>query len=148
MIVAVVAMRVVKVASDAIIHVVAMRHRLVAAAAPVHMARLVPAAAMVGGAAVGVFARYLNHMLVDVIFVRVVEVAIVQIVCMATMAHGGMSAARPMLMCMVDVGWGRTSRHGVVSFPCSKTADSPVRLSAAWSIALRIKGNTCSSARA
>jgi hypothetical protein len=72
-IVAVVAVRVVKMASDAIIHVVAVRHRLVAAAGPVYMACRVPTAAMVRSAAGRVLARHLDHMLVDMIFVRVVE---------------------------------------------------------------------------
>jgi hypothetical protein len=55
-IVAVVAVRVVKMAGDAIIHVVAMRDRIVATAGAVHMARLMTAAAMIGGAALGVLA--------------------------------------------------------------------------------------------
>ena len=55
-VVAVVAVRMVKMASDAIIHVVAVRHRLVAAAGAVHMDRVMPAAAMVGSAAVGILA--------------------------------------------------------------------------------------------
>jgi hypothetical protein len=55
-VVAVVAVRVVKMAGDAIIHVVAVRHRVMAAAWAVHMARLMPAATVVGGAAVGVLA--------------------------------------------------------------------------------------------
>jgi len=55
-VVAVIAVRVVKMAGNAIIHVVAMRHRLVAAAGAMHMARLMPAAAVVGGAAVGILA--------------------------------------------------------------------------------------------
>lgn len=87
-------------------------------------------------------------MLVDMIFVRVVEVTIVQIIYVSTVAHGGVSAARPMLMSMVGMGWGRASRHGIVSFPCPRSADTPVRLSAAWSIALLTNGSTCSSARA
>jgi hypothetical protein len=87
-------------------------------------------------------------MLVDMIFVRMVEVTIVQIVYVATVAHGGMSAVRPVLMRMVGMGWGRARRHGMVSFLCPRSADTPVRLSAAWSIALRINGSTCSSARA
>jgi hypothetical protein len=95
-VVAVVAVRVVKVAGDAIIHVVAVRHRLMAATGTVHMARLVPTATMVGSAAVGVRARHFDHMLVDMIFVRVVEVTVVQIVYVATVAHGGVSAARAM----------------------------------------------------
>jgi hypothetical protein len=87
-------------------------------------------------------------MLVDMIFVRMVEMTIVQIVYVATVAHGGVSAARPMLMSMVGMGWGSASRHGIVSFPCPRSADTAVRLSAAWSMALRINGSTCSSASA
>jgi len=147
-VVAVVAVRVVKMVSDAIIHVVAVRHRRVTAAGAVHMERLMSAAAMIGGAAVGMLARYLDHMLVDVIFVRVVEVTIVQIVYVATVTHGRVSAAWPMLMSMVGVGRGRASRHGIVSFPYPRSADTVVRLSAAWSMALRTNGSTCSSARA
>ena len=56
MVVAVIAVRVVKMAGDPIVHMVAVRHRIVAASGPVDMARIVPIAAMVGGAAVGVLA--------------------------------------------------------------------------------------------
>ena len=42
MVVAVIAMWVVKMAANAIIHVVVVRHRLVAAAEPMHMACLIP----------------------------------------------------------------------------------------------------------
>jgi hypothetical protein len=87
-------------------------------------------------------------MLVDMIFMWVMEVTVVQIVYVATMAHGGVSAARPVLMSMVGMGRGRASRHGIASFPCPRSADTAVRLSAAWSIALRTNGSTCSSARA
>jgi hypothetical protein len=55
-VVAVVAVRVVKMAGDAIIHVIAVRYRLVAAARAVHMACLMPGAAMIGGAALGMLA--------------------------------------------------------------------------------------------
>jgi hypothetical protein len=55
-VVAVVAVRVVKMAGDAIVDVVAVRHRLVTAAGVVHMACLMPATAMIGGATVGVLA--------------------------------------------------------------------------------------------
>jgi hypothetical protein len=50
-----VAVRVMKVAADAVVHVVAVRHRLVAAVGAV-VARLMPAATMVGGAHLGVLA--------------------------------------------------------------------------------------------
>ena len=55
-IVAVAAVRVVKMAGDPIVHVIAVRHRFVATSGPVDMARLVPTAAVVRGAAVGVLA--------------------------------------------------------------------------------------------
>ena len=56
MVVAVVAVRVVKMAGDPIVHMIAVRHCFVATSGPVDMARLVPTAAMVRGAAVGVLA--------------------------------------------------------------------------------------------
>jgi hypothetical protein len=55
-VVAVIAVRAVKMAGDPIVHMVAVRHCIVAASGPVDMARIVPTAAMVGGAAVGVLA--------------------------------------------------------------------------------------------
>jgi hypothetical protein len=147
-IVAVVAVRVVKMAGNAIIHMVSVRHCVVAAARTVRMARLMPAAAMVGGAPIGVLARHVDDVLVDMTFVGVMEMTVVQIIYMVVVAHGGMSAARPMLMSMIGMGLGRACRHGVISFPCPGSADTAVRLSAAWSIALRLNGSTCSSARA
>jgi hypothetical protein len=55
-IVTMVAVRVVKVVADAVVYVVTVRNRLMAAARAVDMARLVPAAAMVRRAVVGVLA--------------------------------------------------------------------------------------------
>ena len=56
MIVAVVAVWVVQTTGDAVIHMIAVRHRLMAAARSVHMARVMPTTTMVGGAAVGMLA--------------------------------------------------------------------------------------------
>jgi hypothetical protein len=55
-VVAVVAVGVVKMAGNPVVQMIAMRHRFVATSRPVYMARVVPTAAMVGGAAVGVLA--------------------------------------------------------------------------------------------
>jgi hypothetical protein len=118
-------------AGDAIIHVIAVRHRLVTAAGSVRMPRLMPAATMVGGTALGVLPRYLDHMLVYVIVVGMVQVAVVQIVDVAAVAHCEMSAAWPVPMSVIAVGRAGASRHGILSFPCRKSADTPVRLSAA-----------------
>ena len=54
MVVAVVAVWMMKVAAEAVVHVIAVRNRLMAAAGAVDMARLMAAAAMVRGAAVRV----------------------------------------------------------------------------------------------
>jgi hypothetical protein len=75
-VVATTAVRVVKMAGHAVVRVSGVRHRLVTAASAVYMARLMPTASMVGGAAVGVLGRCLDHMLVDVISVRMVEVSV------------------------------------------------------------------------
>ena len=56
MVVTVIAVRVVKMSGDPIVHMVAVRHRIVAASGPVDMTRVVPTAAMVGGAVVRVLA--------------------------------------------------------------------------------------------
>ena len=56
MVVAVIAVRVVKMSGDPIVHMVAVWHCVVAASGPVDMTRVVPTAAMVGGAAIGVLA--------------------------------------------------------------------------------------------
>lgn len=148
MVVAVVSMRMVEVAADAVVDVVAVRDRLVAAAGAVNMAGLMTPAAMVRSAAVRIVSRDVDHVLVDMILVRMVEVTIVQILDVAAVAHGRVAATRAMPVRMVGVVGCGASGHRVSSFPCPGSADASVRPSAAWSIALRTNGRTCSSARA
>jgi hypothetical protein len=130
-VVAVIAVRVVKMSGDPIVHMVAVRHRIVAASGPVDMTRVVPTAAMVGGAAVRVLAWHLDHVLVDMTFVRVVEVTIVQVIGVACVTHGGVSTARAVLMRMVGMGGGGASRHRIPSFPYSKCTDTAAQRCAA-----------------
>ena len=141
-----IAVRVMKVAADVIIDVIAVRNRLVAAAGAVDMARVMTAAAMVGGAVVGVGARHLDHVLVHVTLMGVVQVTVVQIVGVVAVAHGEVPLARPVLVSVVRVVWCRTGGHLLSAYPCPGSAGTAVRLSAAWSIALLTNGNTCSSA--
>ena len=98
-----IAMRMMEVAADAVIDMVGMRNRLVAAAGTMDMTGLVAAAAMVRCAVVGVVAGHLDHVLVDMILMRMVEVAIVQIVDMTAVAHSGVATTRPMLVSMVGM---------------------------------------------
>jgi hypothetical protein len=89
-----IAVRMMEMVADAVIDMVAVRHGLVAAAGTVNMARLVPAAAVVGGALLGVVARHRDHVLVHMILVRVMQMAVVQIVDMPVMVHRVVAAAR------------------------------------------------------
>ncbi len=126
-----IAVRMMQVVGDAVIDVIAMRDRLVTAIGAVDMTGLMAAAAVVGGAGVGIAARHLDHVLVDMIVVRVVEMPVMQVVDVAAMAHGGVAATRPMAMRMVGVAGVGAGRHFQSSFPCPGTEEIAVRLSAA-----------------
>jgi len=95
--------RMMQVVGDAVVDVITMRDRFVTAIGAVDMTGLMAAAAMVRGADVGVAARHLDHVLVDMIVVRVVEMPVMQVVGVAAMAHGGVTATRPVAMGMVGV---------------------------------------------
>jgi hypothetical protein len=71
-VVAVITMRIVQMPGDMIIDMIAVRHRLVAATGPMHVVRFMTAAAMIRRAAVGIAAGYADHVLVDVVLMRVV----------------------------------------------------------------------------
>jgi hypothetical protein len=93
--------RMVKVAIDEIVDMVAVRDRLMSASRPVHMTRLVSGATVIRRAAIRNFRRYFNCVLVYVIGMRVVPV--VQVVDMIAVAHRRMTAGRAMLVCMIGV---------------------------------------------
>ena len=96
MIVAVTTVRMMQVAGDAIIHMIAMRHRLMTTAGTMHMVRRMAAAAVIGGAAVRVLARYLDPVLVDMTLMRVMQMTVDQIIRVVAMRHGLMAASRSM----------------------------------------------------
>jgi len=102
-VVAVVAVRVMQMAVDKVVDVVAVRHRLVAATRTVAMVGVMTAAAMVGRAAVRVALAHGDDMLVDVVLVRMMQVAVMEIVDVAIVAHGEMAAPGTVLMRMVGM---------------------------------------------
>ncbi|WP_174902454.1 hypothetical protein [Burkholderia pseudomultivorans] len=101
MIVAVVAMRVMKAAVDQIIDVIAMRNGFMPAARTVHMARLMIAA--VRRTPVRIFRADFDLVFVYVIAVRMVQVAVVEIVDVVAMLDRRMATSRTMLMFMLGV---------------------------------------------
>jgi hypothetical protein len=114
MIVAVIAVRMMQVAVDQIVDMIAMRHRLMPAAGTMHMSRIVSGAAMIGRAHVGIDSRYFDHMLVDVIPVHMMKMPIVEIIDMIAMPYRRVSAIRTMLMGVVLMMWMAAFRHGIV----------------------------------
>ncbi len=87
-----IAVLVVQASVDQVVDVVAVRHRFVSTAGAMHMTRLVISAAVVGIAAVGVAVGDLDHVLVNVISMRVVKVPVVQVVDVVAVLDGDMAA--------------------------------------------------------
>ncbi|KVQ28105.1 hypothetical protein WL99_28570 [Burkholderia cepacia] len=101
MVITVVAVRVMKAAVDQIIDMIAMRYGLVPATRTMHMPRLMVTA--VRRTFVRIFRADLDLVFVDMIAVRVVQVAIMEIVYVVTMLDCGVTAVRAMLVVMVSM---------------------------------------------
>lgn len=92
MIVTVVAVGMMEMAVNQIVDVVTVGHRFVSAAGTVAMAGLMPGAGVIRRAAIGVAIADLQHVLVNVIAVRMVKVSVVKVINVIAVANGGMSA--------------------------------------------------------
>jgi hypothetical protein len=127
MVVAVISMGVVQVAVDQVIDVIAMGHRLMATAGTVHMVGVMPLALVVRGTAVRVGVADLDHMLVDMILVRMMQVSVVQIVDVTLVFDGRVATARAMLVIMVGMN---LAAHGNLRSRCAARGSSRLRSSA------------------
>ena len=103
MVVAMVTVRMVQVAVDQVVDVVTVRDGFVATTGTMDVAGLVAAAFVLGRAAVGVGGRDGDHVLVDVVAMRMVQVTVVQVVDMTVMPDGRVAAAGAMGVVMVGV---------------------------------------------
>jgi hypothetical protein len=99
--VAVTLVRMVQLFADQIVDVVAVRNRLVAAAGAVHMSGVVPDAAETGAAFVGQQRIDRQPVLVDMVAVRAMQVAVVQVADVIVVHDRGMAAARAVMVGMV-----------------------------------------------
>jgi hypothetical protein len=98
MVVAMVVVRMMQVTIDQIVDVIAVRHRFMPTSWPMYMTGLVPGATMIRCAAVGVPRGYFDHVLVDVVAVRMVQMTIVKVINMASMADREVPTIGPMSM--------------------------------------------------
>ena len=87
-----IAMGMMKVPFDQVVHMIPMRYSFVAAPRSMHMARIVGAAAMLGCASVGVGRRHFNRVFIDVVAMHMVQMSIMQVIDMPTVADGRMAA--------------------------------------------------------
>lgn len=154
-VVAMVTVRVMQMTIDQIVHVVAVGHGLMPTARAMHMAGLVTLATVLRRAGIGVGSRYGNHMLIHVVAMRVVQVAVVQVVNVAIMHDGRVAAVRAMLVSVVLVVRVVASgcSHGRLLSVVHQTegnqrAAAFQGYSAAWCKMLRSSSCTCSSASA
>ena len=131
MVVAVIAMRMVQVPGNMIVDMIAVWYRFMAAVRTMRVIRFVTTTGMTRGAAIRIASGDADHMLVDVAFVRVVQMAIMQVVDVIAVTHGRVPATGPMLMSVIRVVWFRTSGHCESSFLCPEAAGTAARLSAA-----------------
>ncbi|MDH2384858.1 hypothetical protein [Bradyrhizobium sp. CER78] len=113
MIVAVVAMLVVQSAVHQVVDMVTMRNGLVPAAHAVDMASLMALGLALGRASIWIDLTHLDHVLIGVIAVRMVKMAVVEIVNMVTVAHSGMATAWAMMMRVLCLGQMLGLRHGL-----------------------------------
>jgi hypothetical protein len=104
------AVRMMQVTGNEVVHVIAMRHRLVAAARTVAVVRgMRPAVVRTAVARMG--GIDLDHVFVDVVVVRVVKVTVVQVIDVVTVAHGDVAAIRSVLVRVVGMHMV-LGRHG------------------------------------
>ena len=111
MVIAVVAMRVMKMSVDQIIDMISMRYRLVSAAWAVDVARFMAAA--IGRTFVRIFSAHLDLVLVYMITMWMVQMAVMKIIYVIAVLDRGVSAARTMLMLM-----GGMMRFVACAHPC------------------------------
>ena len=104
-----IAMRVLKAAADQVVNVVAVRHSLVAAGWAVLMRRF---ALIRRRTSRGISVARLDDMLVDMTFVRMVQVPVMQVVDMVAVANGGMPTPWAVLMPVISVFRLSAACHG------------------------------------
>jgi hypothetical protein len=94
------AVRKVQVIADQIVDMVTVRHGLVAARGTVLVSCFVTGAAMGRRASVWICVIHVDAVLVDMIFVRVMQVPVVQVVDVIIVPDGGVTTSLAVLMCM------------------------------------------------
>jgi hypothetical protein len=134
-----VAVRMVQVAVNEVIDMIAVRHRLMSAAGPMAMVFVMTTTAVPRSAAIRVLGTDFQHMLVHMVAVGMMQMAVVQIIDVILMAHGHMAALRTMVVWMpfvnrVIVAIHIKSNHSQIRVkikqlqPITNTGPGPIKL--------------------
>jgi hypothetical protein len=118
MVVAVRAVRMVEMAVHQVVDMVAVGHRLMAAARSVPVLAIMAAAIMVGRAPFGVAPADIDRVFVDMPLMGMMEVPVVQVVDMIAMLDGDMPAIRPVGMGMIHMDPMVVVGHDCSPFSC------------------------------
>jgi hypothetical protein len=102
-IVAMVSVRVMKMPLDQVVHVIPMGDSFMTAPRSMHMGLVVRAAAVLGCAPVRIGIRYFNPMFIDVIAVHMVQMPVMQVIYVASVADGRVTAIGSVNVCVVAV---------------------------------------------
>lgn len=102
-VIAVTAMWMVQMTGDEIVDMVAVWNRFVAATRSMNVGAIMPGAAMLWRATIRVLVAHLKSMFVHMVRMRMMKMAIVEIVHMVAVADGNVAAFRPMRMIVVGV---------------------------------------------
>ncbi|WP_157991666.1 hypothetical protein [Caldimonas tepidiphila] len=129
MVVAVIAVRVVQVTVDQIVDMITVRHRLMSTSWAMDVAGLVALTTMRGGADIRIGGVDSNYVLVDMVAMRMVQVAVVKVVDMVLVQHRSVAAVGAMLVIMMRVIGMIGLGHGR-SFRCKRDGAFPFRFTA------------------
>jgi hypothetical protein len=111
MIITMVVMRMMKVAIDQIVDMLAMRHGFMAAVRPMYMSLCMSCALMFRRTAFRIGRGYVYHMLIEMVAVRVMQMPVVQVIDMPVVHDTCVAAFRAMRMSMIFMLWQDTISH-------------------------------------
>jgi hypothetical protein len=102
-----------------IVDVIAMWHGLVSATGTMDMAGLMAGTAVSRRAGIRIRLRHLDHVLVHMVAMRMVQMPIMEVIDMVAVTHGGMAATSAMRVGVTVVAGLRTGTHHWFSFSCT-----------------------------
>jgi hypothetical protein len=115
-VIAVIAVDVMQMTGNQIVHVIAMGNYLVSATCAVLVTLLMALANVIGSTTCRVGSGGLDHVFINMVFMHEMQMSVVQIVNVTVVFYSGMPAVRTMLVIVLLVDGVRLSRQKYISF--------------------------------